>query len=44
VASLNQVSQNLGNADSILGTAVSGATQITKLVSSIRAVSATSLL
>ncbi len=37
VASLNQVSQDLGNADSILGTAVSGATQITSLVSSIRA-------
>jgi len=37
VASLNQVSQDLGNADSILGTAVSGATQITNLVSSIRA-------
>ena len=41
VASLNQVSQNLGNADSILGTAVSGATQISKLVSSIRAKVAT---
>ncbi|WP_158258629.1 flagellin N-terminal helical domain-containing protein [Rhodopila globiformis] len=37
VASLNQVSSDLGNADSILGTAVSGATQITSLVSQIRA-------
>jgi flagellin len=37
VASLNQVSSDLGNADSILGTAVSGAGQITSLVSQIRA-------
>ena len=37
IASLNQVSQSLGNANSILGTAVSGATQITSLVSQIRA-------
>jgi len=37
IASLNQVSQSLGNADSILGTAVSGANQITSLVSQIRA-------
>jgi flagellin len=37
VASLNQVSTDLGNADSILGTAVSGATQISGLVSQIRA-------
>jgi len=41
VASLNQVSQNLGNAESILSTAVSGATQITKLVSQIRSKVAT---
>lgn len=37
VASLNQVSSDLGNADSILGTAVAGATQISSLVSQIRA-------
>jgi flagellin len=37
VASLNQVSSGLSNADSILGTAVSGATQIASLVSQIRA-------
>jgi len=37
VASLQQVSSDLGNADSILGTAVSGATQIASLVSEIRA-------
>lgn len=37
VASLQQVGRDLGNADSILGTAVSGATQITSLVSQIRA-------
>ncbi|HQT76106.1 MAG TPA: flagellin [Rhodopila sp.] len=37
VASLNQVSSDLGNADSTLGTAVAGATQITSLVSQIRA-------
>jgi flagellin len=37
VASLNQVGTDLGNADSILGTAVSGANQITNLVSQIRA-------
>lgn len=36
VASLNQVSTGLGNADSILGTAVSGANTITGLVSKIR--------
>jgi len=37
IASLNQVSQNLGNADSILGTAVSGAGTIAGLISQIRA-------
>ena len=37
IASLNQVSQGLGNADSILGTAVSGATEIASLVAQIRA-------
>jgi len=37
IASLNQVSQDLGNANSILGTAVAGAGQITSLVSQIRA-------
>jgi flagellin len=37
VASLNQVSQDLGNANSILSTAVSGAGQISSLVSTIRA-------
>jgi len=37
IASLNQVSQDLGNAGSILTTAVSGAGQITSLVSQIRA-------
>jgi flagellin len=36
IASLNQVSQDLGNADSILGTAVSGANQIASLVAQIR--------
>jgi flagellin len=36
VASLNQVSTDLGNADSILGMAVSGAGQVTSLVSQIR--------
>jgi flagellin len=37
IASLTQVSQGLGNADSILGTAVSGATEIASLVAQIRA-------
>jgi flagellin len=37
VASLNQVSQDLGNANSILNTAVAGAGQISNLVSQIRA-------
>jgi flagellin len=37
IASLNQVSQDLGNANSILSTAVSGAGQITSLISQIRA-------
>jgi flagellin len=37
VASLNQVNQNLGNANSILNTAVAGAGQISNLVSQIRA-------
>ncbi len=37
IASLTQVGQNLGNADSILGTAVSGAGEITSLISQIRA-------
>jgi flagellin len=37
VASLNQVSTGLGNADSILGTAVAGATQVASLVAQIRA-------
>jgi len=37
VASLNQVSQDLGNANSIMSTAVSGAGQISSLVSQIRA-------
>ena len=37
IASLKQVSQGLGNADSILGTAVSGATEIASLVAGIRA-------
>lgn len=36
VNSLNQVSTDLGNADSILGMAVSGAGQVTSLVSQIR--------
>ena len=36
IASLQQVSQNLGNANSILGTAVSGATTIASLVQQIR--------
>ena len=37
IASLNQVGQHLGNADSILGTAVSGADEVTSLISQIRA-------
>jgi len=37
IASLNQVSTDLGNANSILNTAVAGAGQITSLVSQIRA-------
>jgi len=37
VASLNQVSTDLGNAGSILTTAVSGAGQVSSLVSQIRA-------
>jgi len=37
IASLNQVSTDLGNANSILNTAVAGAGQITDLVSQIRA-------
>ncbi len=37
VSSLNQVSQDLGNADSILGTAVAGTNSITGLVAQIRA-------
>ncbi len=37
VSSLSQVSTGLGNADSILGTAVSGANQVASLVASIRA-------
>jgi flagellin len=37
IASLQQVSQNLGNADSILGTAVSGATTVAGLIEQIRA-------
>jgi len=37
IASLNQVGTDLGNANSILNTAVAGATQITSLVSQIRA-------
>ena len=37
IASLQQVSQNLGNADSILGTAVSGATTVASLIQQIRA-------
>jgi flagellin len=37
ITSLNQVSQDLGNAQSILNTAVAGAGQITSLVSQIRA-------
>lgn len=36
IASLQQVSQNLGNADSILGTAVSGASEVSSLISQIR--------
>jgi flagellin len=36
IASLTHVGQNLGNADSILGTAVSGATNISSLISQIR--------
>jgi flagellin len=37
IASLTQVGQNLGNADSILGTAVSGSSEISSLISQIRA-------
>jgi flagellin len=37
IASLTQVGQNLGNADSILGTAVSGANSVAGLVQQIRA-------
>jgi flagellin len=37
VSSLSQVSTGLGNADSILGTAVSGANQVASLVAQIRA-------
>src|SRR6185312_7108819 len=37
ISSLQQVSQNLGNADSILGTAVAGANTIAGLVDKIRA-------
>jgi flagellin len=37
IASLQQVSQNLGNADSILGTAVSGATSVASLIQQVRA-------
>jgi flagellin len=37
IASLTQVGQGLGNAGSILGTAVSGATEIASLVAQIRA-------
>jgi flagellin len=37
IASLTQVGQNLGNANSILGTAVSGSDEITSLISQIRA-------
>jgi flagellin len=36
IASLTQVGQNLGNADSILGTAVSGSSEISSLISQIR--------
>ncbi len=37
ISSLQQVSQNLGNADSMLGTAVAGATSVSSLVTQIRA-------
>jgi flagellin len=37
IASLQQVGTNLGNADSVLSTAVSGATQVSSLISQIRA-------
>jgi flagellin len=37
IASLQQVSQNLGNADSVLGTAVAGSTSVASLVQQIRA-------
>ena len=37
ISSLQQVSQNLGNADSMLGTAVAGATTVSSLVTQIRA-------
>jgi len=36
IASLTQVGQNLGDANSVLGTAVSGATEISSLISQIR--------
>jgi flagellin len=36
ISSLTQVGQNLGNADSILGTAVSGGTEISSLIAQIR--------
>lgn len=36
IASLGQVSTNLGNADSVLGTAVSGANKVASLISQIR--------
>src|SRR5271167_3055169 len=36
IASLTQVGQNLGNADSILGTAVSGSSEISSLIAQIR--------
>lgn len=37
IASLQQVSQNLGNANSILGTAVAGATSVASLIQQVRA-------
>ena len=37
ISSLQQVSQNLGNANSMLGTAVAGATSVSSLVAQIRA-------
>ena len=36
IASLTQVGQNLGNANSILGTAVSGSSEVSSLISQIR--------